>query len=684
MASFFPRQSKLSIKMGTYGLTSTIIRCVVLPLLPLLYANLGCSHGDNSREWSCVSVAETPDYLSEIGCEADFDTLASTPLDASIPGARSVKTVLDRYDESQLYFQNSQLYPIHWDFTSTHLSGGSLPLVPMLSEFNASQYSSVSRRFLLGALTHYEALGVYVYEIAPYDLASADMILEAFRAIQNATYFGDDLRFYASSVAIENVVGSIAEEVNLITTTELFAGIDYQPLNIAECYGQLRFAESELLHEDYLSFRSVVVLDKVPNDISVVSGIITEQFQTPLSHINVLSRNRGTPNMALRGAFHDDTLRALEGKWVRLSVEANSYAIEETSIEEANAWWDEHKPTEVLVPGVDATITDLRDIENAVNMDTSDLKDAIKTATRAFGGKAAHYGAISHIENITVPKAFAIPVHYYLQFMEKNGFNERIETFLEDPSFIADPAVRDATLASLRLEMRATPLEAAFEAELVGKLSTQYPGLRMRFRSSTNAEDLDGFTGAGLYTSQSGDPLDANRPVADAVREVWSSVWYFRAFEERSYRSIDHMAVAMALLVHRSFPEEEANGVALTNNPFDPSGLDPAFYINVQQGDTSVVLPPEGTTADSLLYYFDRTDQPVTYFSHSNLTPNLEPVLNRAQLYDLGSSLANIRSFFASAYGSANAWWAMDVEFKFDGPGGQEPELFIKQARPYQ
>src|SRR5690606_12452291 len=109
--------------------------------------------------------------------------------------------------------------------------------------------------------------------------------------------------------------------------------------------------------------------------------------------------------------------------------------------------------------------------------------------------------------------------------------------------------------------------------------------------SSTNAEDLDGFTGAGLYDSKSGDPNDPQRPVLDAVRKVWASVWYFRAFEEREYRSIEHTAVGMGLLVHNSFPEEEANGVALTNNPFDKSGLDPAFYVNVQLGDESVVLP---------------------------------------------------------------------------------------------
>ncbi len=97
-----------------------------------------------------------------------------------------------------------------------------------------------------------------------------------------------------------------------------------------------------------------------------------------------------------------------------------------------------------------------------------------------------------------------------------------------------------------------------------------------------------------------------------------------------------------------------------------------------------MVLPPAGVTADSFLYYFDRPDQPVTYLSSSSLTPNGNPVLNRNQLFSLGSALSDIRTFFAPIYGTGSTWWAMDVEFKFDGLAGEEPELYVKQERPYQ
>ncbi|CAN0584847.1 unnamed protein product, partial [Laminaria digitata] len=215
----------------------------------------------------------------------------------------------------------------------------------------------------------------------------------------------------------------------------------------------------------------------------------------------------------------------------------------------------------------------LVDIEQTVDLEAYPVAEAVKVGTRAFGGKAAHYGALSHIPEVPTPKAFAVPVYFYTQFMQDNGFTERVQGLLQDADFTGDAATRDQALQQLRDDMMATALDPEFLATVLDKLRTEYPGIRMRFRSSTNAEDLDGFTGAGLYTSKSGDPDDPERRVEDAIREVWASVWFFRAFEERSYRGIDHLSVAMALLVHRSFPDEEANGVALTNNPFDPGGL---------------------------------------------------------------------------------------------------------------
>jgi pyruvate, water dikinase len=637
------------------------------------------------RVWQCVLGAETsPEFSQVIGCEGDFKLLASEPLDASIPGALSVKTVIDRADGNALYFQNSTTYPIHWDFAHTHLSGNGKPIVTPLAQFNQTEYFSPDRRFNNGAVSYYQGPDVRAYEIAPYDSAGADLITEAYRAIRDATYFGQELFFHPSSDKVALEAKNLPEDVKIITSEELYKDIVYQPLNLGTAIGRLRFFTAAQLETDYPTFRDIVVLDHVPNDISVVSAIITAVFQTPLSHINVLSQNRGTPNMALKNAHQDPTLLALQDKWVRLTVTAFNFAVEEVTKEEADVWWEAHKPTAVQVPNLDLSVTDLVDIEKVLGENVS-LGGALDKAIPAFGGKASHYSALTRIgADVPLSKAFAVPVYFYRQFMEENGFLERVKKLLADETFLDDPATRDHELSALRQDMLQAPVNPTFASMLLEKLKKEYPNTRMRFRSSTNAEDLDGFTGAGLYISLSGDPDDPSFPVLDAVRGVWSSVWYFRAFEERSYRSIDQLSVAMALLVHESFPNEEATGVALTANLYDTSGLEPGFYINVQYGGTSVVKPDPGIATDQFIYHFYSPGQPIVFMSHSNLIPEGTTVLTSEETYVLGKGLSAIHEFFKPLYGSdSEKWYAMDVEFKFDGPLGETPSLFFKQARPH-
>ena len=186
----------------------------------------------------------------------------------------------------------------------------------MLAQFNTTEYFSPSRRFILGALTHYEQPDKWVYEISPYDTADVDMIATAYDAIAKNTFIGDKLYFHPTSETVATLVPTLPPRVKVITTAQLFEGITYQPLNAADSYGQVHFYRAGDLSNGraYLPFRDIAVLDTVPNDITVAMGIITDAFQTPLSHVNVLSKNRGTPNMALTGAFDDPDVACARGQ----------------------------------------------------------------------------------------------------------------------------------------------------------------------------------------------------------------------------------------------------------------------------------------------------------------------------------------------------------------------------------
>lgn len=665
---------------------------LILPFLLVVVTSWSCVEDLRQTSMSCTLAPDDtdPDSVARVGCRADYDAVAAPPLVAAIPGAASAKTILDRLDGDRLHFQNSRRYPIHWNFASSHLSGNGLPLVPSLGQFNQTEYYTPDRRFLLGALNHYEGPDVWAYEIAPYDTADAAMILQAFLAVRANLYVGRRLVFHPTSDNVAREANKLPSWVPIVTTDELFAGIDYQPLNLGRSMGQLRFfARSEL--EDgtlYLSFRDIAVIDAVPNDLAVCSGTITGEFQTPLSHINVLAQNRGTPNMGLRGAFDDPALRALEGKWVELVVGAGTWSIREVTREEADAWWEDHRPPPVTVPQYDLSVTDLREIEDVLAYPALPLGEALARAIPAFGGKASHYGGFPHITAFPIPypRAVVVPIYWYDLFMRQNGFDVRVAAMLEDPDFQDDPATREAMLQSLRDDMRAAPVDPAFEAALLETMQRVFPGRRLKFRSSTNAEDLGGFTGAGLYESFVADPNVPDRPYVDAARKVWSSVWRFRAFEEREYRSIPHLNVGMAILINWAYPAEDANGVAITANIFDAQGVEPGYYVNAQLGDVSVVLPDPGVTSDQFVYHYAMPGQPIVFLAHSNLVPAGQTVITRAQTEELGRALAAIHDFYAPVYGplTPDHWYAMDVEWKFNTYAGEtQSRLVIKQARPY-
>lgn len=680
---------------------------VALAALCLVWAAPACSSSkDGAPAAPPVAVADAgpvevcvipagqtkTDFLEKIGCTADFEALASEPIDATIPGARSTKVGIDQADGDYLWYQNSTTYKIHYEFASRFRSGNKLPVVPALSQFNTTEYYTPDRRFVLGAATYYQGPKLWVVEISPYDTAPAEMITKLYRKVRDSSFFGSQLWFHPTSEAVAAEAKKCPPDVKIKTTDEIYAGIDYQPLTLATGVGRLHFTTAAALANEYLSYQDIVVLDEAPNDITVVQGIISQQFQTPLAHINVLSQNRKTPNMGLRGALTNPILKKFEGKLVELIVSATEWKMREVTQAEAEAFWKAHRPAPVTLPPLDLSVTALAEVELVAPdpVAPATMRDSIKKAVQAYGGKTAHYAVLKRTSGVPVQKAFGIPVFYYDQFMKTNGLYTRLDGYLADATFKTDAKVRDAKLAEMRAAILAAPLDQAFQDALKAKIIPDYAvaGYKVRFRTSTNSEDLDGFPCAGCYDSKSGDWT--NWPdVLDSIREVFTSVWKFRTFEERSYYGVDHKSVGMALLVHRNYPNEEANGVAVTANPFDAAGVDPAFYVNVQYGgDIEVVAPPPGTQSDQFLYFFDSPNQPIQFLFRSNQIPAGKTVLSVPQTYELGVALKAIHKRFSAAYGPASGntgWYAMDVEFKFDDDADKTkaPTLYVKQARPY-
>ncbi len=660
---------------------------------------------------------DTPNYLSELGCLSDFEALASLPLDVTLPGVRSMKYVIDTQDVNapnniRLYFQNTERYALHVQFCSKNIKG-----VIADSSFNNNYYGSSDRRFMLGSISYYEKPNIWALELAAYDTSTAAMIEKLFDTITpDKAFFRPALAFHPTSDALAKVANQLDMSIPVVTTEDIYGKTDYQPLVRATAMGVLTFlTASEVNSGSFIPYNSIVVLDEAPNDITVVAGIITAQFQSPLSHINVLANNRKTPNMGLRSATSNPALLEYRNQWVQLTVGADDYEVVPVDPAVGEAYFEAHRPAPVVLPPIDLTETRIQDIEAlvpnflAINSDPNtkqaDVLKPLKKAVNAYGGKSANYSVLAQTANVPVAKAFAIPIYYYDKFMRDNGIYDMIDGFLNDvdvrtqeaTNFTTDPIVREQALRDVRNTMMKGQLDPDLQNQLKAKITKDFTGtdgkpIIMRFRTSTNSEDLAAFPCAGCYNSESGDPSNW-QSVWDGIIKAYTTAWLFRTFEERSYYGVDQHSVGMGLLVHHKFINEVANGVAITANPYDLTQSDSAaYYINVAYGgDNAVVALPAGVTSDQFLYQVGAPGTPIVPISSTNqpLPANQMTVLSVQQVAALGKALTAVKTVFQKAYyDSGSNWYAMDCEFKFaavDSIGNitNTPVLWLKQARPY-
>ncbi len=205
-------------------------------------------------------------------------------------------------------------------------------------------------------------------------------------------------------------------------------------------------------------------------------------------------------------------------------------------------------------------------------------------------------------------------------------------------------------------------------------LQASFPeGASIRCRSSTNNEDLPGFSGAGLYDSRTQHPHEGH--IAKCIKQVYASLWNFHAFAEREFHRVDHLNTAMAVLTHLNYSAERANGVAVS---FDPlSGNPGAFYVNAQLGEDLVTNPLALSTPEELLL---RPDGEHTLLAGSNQLPDGGRLLNAEQLDQLRAQLKVIHEAFADLYQTGpGESFAIEIEFKITW----DNRLAIKQARSW-
>ena len=642
--------------------------------------------GEGNEACDPLPSREINGRLRHLRTPGDFAALADGAVSL---GIEPVKFIVDMDAGHVVHLLGSRSWDLHYTFVRELIEGQehldrcdpdqNAVFRRGWSEFSQDEYFDVEgRRFLLGTLVHHGSNDLWTMEFTTGDRISADQMFRAFFTV--AHRLDEPTRWALRPQGSRQVEEMLRLDgmVPIVDTNAPFRDVTFQPLTEGVAYGVLTFVPAADLESASLGPQVIVVTDQVPNDIPLVGGLITEAFQTPLAHVNVLSRNRGTPNMALRDARGDERVAEFLDTLVRLEVIAGSFGIRPADPEEAREFWEEQQGSgPSLRPRLNRSV---RGIQPLSELGYEDLD--------TIGAKAALLAELATLVTadpddrcpLTVPvNAFAIPLVHSLEHYDTSGAADLLEALRNDPEFLTDPRVRAEGLAAVRQAVLEHPVDPELLDEVTGHVAGLFGGERVRFRSSSNTEDLAGFNGAGLYTSISGAVDDPERAIEDAIRVVWASLYNGRAFDERSYYNVEESRVAMGILVHRAFLSERVNGVAISRNILNPIRSD-QYYVNTQVGEASVTNPAPGVTSEQLIYRRGRTPR-VIYHAQSSL-PGGNPVLSDREVETLACTIDMIHDHFVELLDpdSENRWFAMDIEFKLLGDGRT---LMVKQARPY-
>jgi len=384
----------------------------------------------------------------------------------------------------------------------------------------------------------------------------------------------------------------------------------------------------------------LAIIPRVPDDIPPSRAIISAVPQTALAHVNLLAKSRGTPNVYVGGILSWGQLAEWDWSGQKVIVEATAaHGVRWRPIIKEK--YDTYIAMQAPPIRHVQQIPDIALMPLTVSLTEGGI-DALEALVPLAGGKCAGFLSFLEVPSMNTPDApLAITIKPFIEHQAE--FLPLLTAALADPDFVADSRVRFLVLEgedAYREENANNPaalvlveeIKASHNGDVIDEIiglggarqvlidkPMKYETLRdlraalterfgflartqgLRFRSSSTAEDVPGFNGAGLYVSNTGylyageltDPTDRVKTVELAIKQTWGSYWGFQAFEERRAGRINHFEGNMAVAVHPRFDNDKelANAVATFWRSDYPTEPVRHLVMNVQKGALAVTNP---------------------------------------------------------------------------------------------
>ena len=634
------------------------------------------------------------------------DEFRNESISFGLPETRWIKFAIQTNEPTRVFYQNSWKYKFHYDFAKARL--------PIFRSLTPVQFDQVSlytnaQKIILGAVLFSprpedREVGIQFVGQDPY---APEQIARWFEIVRSTIQPLGELSFLylptfeQMAVAQNNRAFFAGRGIEVGSLNDWDTGANAYSTGWAA--GKLVFVPGSQIQYAYatgtLKPTDILLTDAVPAEIPYVAGILTLSPSTPNSHVAILARSYSVPFVYLA----EPELRAQALAWTNRPIAVTTFP---------------------GYPQVTVRLVDMSEVDPALREEIAESKrpDPLKITPKAkygayiaptdnlvpndikyFGGKAANFGFLRRTISSNSPVAVAISFDLWDDFMSQTNaagktLSEEIATRLNKYSYPPNVAALADELATIRKMIEdATVFTAEQQEQIAAALLGKFdPQIKIRFRSSTNVEDAENFTGAGLYDSYSGclaDDQDSDitgpsrcdateekeRGVFRAIRKVYASFYNDNAVLERMRHSVDERDVGMAVLVHYSSPDpfEKANGVATISYTRNGASTTYEGKMVTQKGAVSVTNP-DGSALPEVVTLSKFGSTP--YFSvqqWSSLMPFGANVLEWEVDYEGFAELFSKAATAFQGYYTNKTRFALDFEYKKIVPG----ELHVKQVR---
>jgi len=376
-------------------------------------------------------------------------------------------------------------------------------------------------------------------------------------------------------------------------------GVGFHALNPGLAVGILH-ARPDLSRMEEFDPKGIYLLPETVSDLPPIAGILTAGEGNPLSHVQLLARNLGIPNVSVNESL-TSKLESRDGQRV---VQAVSPA----GLVELSVYDD--KWAGLLGeagPGSDVVIRpDLQKLDLSVRklVDLDDLRAA--DSGRTVGPKAAKLGELRHAFPESVAPGVAIPFGIFkaevldrpYRGQDRSIFDWMVANYRALDALPAGSVERNEKTERFRAELYdlilASKPSAAFRNQLQAAMAEAFGSANtgVFVRSDTNVEDLPGFTGAGLNLTLP-NVVGFDRLV-EAINRVWASPFTARAFAWRQSHMESPEYVFTSILLLRSVASDKS-GVLVTQDL--ETGDRQVLSVAVNEGVGGAV---DGQAAESL------------------------------------------------------------------------------------